>query len=246
VANGSGGVGTLYFVDSITSYDERLQSIGRATSRILARMHENFGILGPKERDSGHDARRFGEEVLFQTLRAHNTEAIRTSGVRRIVTADPHAFNALKHDYKDIPPVEHISQTVARGLKYGQIRLAPADQEVYTYHDPCYLGRHNGVFEDPRDVIDSIPGVRRVEMQRCRDRSFCCGGGGLALFYEAQEQERMGVRRVRMAAEAGATVIVTACPFCLTNIEDAIKVAGFENQMTAIDLAELVDQQLVN
>jgi Fe-S oxidoreductase len=240
----AGGIDTLYFVDSITSYDDRMQSIGRATARILGRLDENFGILGAKERDSGHDVRRFGEETLFLALREHNTEAIRASGVGRIVTADPHAYNALKHDYKDVPPVEHISQVIARAVGAGQIRLNAVENGVYTYHDPCYLGRHNGIYEEPREVLDRIPGLRRVEMKRCRDRSFCCGGGGLALFYEAKEEERMGVRRVRMAAEAGASVIVTACPFCMVNMEDAIKVAGMEGQMTAIDLAELVDQQM--
>ena len=217
IFNGGGGGKTLYFVDSITSYDDRIQAIGRATARILSRLGEDFGILGAKERDSGHDVRRFGEETLFLALRDHNTEAIRASGVRRIVTADPHAYNALKHDYKDVPPVEHISEVVAREVRTGRIRLNPVESGVYAYHDPCYLGRHNGIYDDPRDVLDSIPGLRRVEMQRCRDRSFCCGGGGLALFYEAKEDERMGVRRVRMAAEAGADTIVTACPFCMVN-----------------------------
>ncbi len=246
VVNGDGGAETLYFVDSITSYDDRVQSIGRATARILGRIDTEFAILGAKERDSGHDVRRFGEEMLFQALRDHNTEAIRASGVSRIVTADPHAYNALKHDYTDVPPVEHVSQVIARAVKASQLRLKPSENGVYAYHDPCYLGRHNGIYEDPRDVLDSIPGLSRVEMKRCRDRSFCCGGGGLALFYEAKEEERMGVRRVRMAAEAGASVIVTACPFCMVNIEDAIKVAGMEGQMTAIDLAELVDRQMVD
>jgi Fe-S oxidoreductase len=242
VVNGN-SVETLYFVDSITSYDERMQSIGRAVARILGRLGENFGILGARERDSGHDVRRFGEETLFLALRDRNTEAIRASGARRIVTADPHAFNGLRHDYREMPPVEHISQVVARAVRNGEIQLKPADGAVYTYHDPCYLGRHNGIYDDPRDVLDAIPGLRRVEMNRSRDRSFCCGGGGLALFYEAQEQERMGVLRVRMAADAGANVIVTACPFCMANIEDAIKMAGLEGEMTAIDLAELVDRQ---
>jgi Fe-S oxidoreductase len=191
--------------------------------------------------------RRFGEETLFMALRDHNTEAIKASGAKRIVTSDPHAFNALKHDYKDMPPVEHISQLIAREVKSGKLQLNPVKNEdnVYTYHDPCYLGRHNQVYDDPRDVLDAIPGLKRVEMSRSRDRSFCCGGGGLMLFYEPQEEERMGVQRVRMAAEAGANVIVTACPFCMVNIEDAIKVSGMEGKMTAIDLAELVDQQLV-
>ena len=237
----------MYFVDSITSYDDRMQSIGRATAKILGSLGENFGILGAAEKDSGHEARRFGEELLFQSLREHNTAAIQGTGVQRIVTADPHAFNALKHDYKDVPPVEHISQVLAREARAGNLHFNPVENPVlvYTYHDPCYLGRHNQVYDDPRDVLDSIPGLNRVEMKRSRDRSFCCGGGGLMLFYEPKEEDRMGVVRVRMAAEAGANVIVTACPFCMANIEDAIKVAGLEGKMSVIDLAELAAQHLL-
>ena len=242
------GADTLYFVDSITSYDDRMQSIGRATARILDDIGENFGILGAAEKDSGHEVRRFGEEMLFLAVRDHNTEAIKASGVERIVTSDPHAFNALKHDYKDVPPVEHISQVIAREVKAGNIQFRPVENEqnVYTYHDPCYLGRHNQVYDEPRSVLDAIPGLKRVEMKRSRDRSFCCGGGGLMLFYEPKEEQRMGVLRVGMAAEAGANVIVTACPFCMVNIEDAIKVAGLEGKMSVMDLTELVDQQIVH
>lgn len=241
------GASTLFFVDSLTSYDDRIHSIARSTARILDHVGENFGILGAAERDSGHEVRRFGEEVLFEELRNHNIEAIKSTGVKRIVTSDPHALNALKHDYSDVPPVEHISQVIAKNLKAGSIKLQSLANgtDVYTYHDPCYLGRHNQIYEDPRDVLDSIPGLKRVEMSRSRDRSFCCGGGGLMLFYEPKEDERMGVKRVRMAAGAGANVIVTACPFCMVNIEDAIKVAGLEGTMTVIDLAELVDRQMV-
>ena len=239
------GADSLYFVDSITSFDDRMQSIARSTARILDHVGENFGILGTAEKDSGHEVRRFGEEMLFLALREHNTVAIKGSGVRRIVTADPHAYNALKHDYRDVPPVEHISQVIAREVNAGKIKFNPVDNgSLYTYHDPCYLGRHNQIYDDPRHVLDAIPGLKRVEMKRSRDRSFCCGGGGLMLFYEPKEDERMGVMRVRMAADAGATVIVTACPFCMVNIEDAIKVAGLEGKMTAIDLAELVDKQI--
>src|ERR1035441_5682751 len=241
------GADALYFVDSITAYDDRMQSIGRATAKILDHVGENFGILGAAEKDSGHEVRRFGEELLFTALRDHNVDAIKASGVKRIVTADPHAFNALKHDYKDVPEVEHISQVIAREVKSGKIKFNPVENrdKVYTYHDPCYLGRHNKVYDDPRDVLDAIPGLKRVEMSRSRDRSFCCGGGGLMLFYEPKEEQRMGVKRVQMAADAGANVIVTACPFCMVNLEDAIKVAGLEGKMTAIDLAELVDQEMV-
>jgi Fe-S oxidoreductase len=168
------------------------------------------------------------------------------SDVNQIVTADPHAYNAIKNDYKDMPPVEHISQFIARAIEEGSIKLNNVENPdaVYTYHDPCYLGRHNEIYDAPREVLDAIPGLNRVEMTKSRDRSFCCSGGGLMLFYEPEEDERMGVVRVNMAKEAGATVIVTACPFCLVNIEDGIKVAGMEGKIEAIDLCELVERHL--
>ena len=238
---------TLYFVDSISCFDDRMQEIARATAKILHGAGIDFGILGQAEKDSGHEVRRFGEEMLFQDLKDQNTEAILNSGVKKIITADPHAYNALKKDYRDIPPVEHISQTIVKNVKSGKIRLKSVEAagKLYVYHDPCYLGRHNSLYEDPRAAIDAVPHLKRVEMEgNCRDRSFCCGGGGLMLFYEPEEEQRMGVLRVKMAKEAGANVIVTACPFCLVNIEDAIKVAGLEGEMEAIDLCELIAGQM--
>ena len=239
---------TLYFADSITSYDDRIQEIGRTAVRVLAASGIDFGILGPAERDSGHEVKRFGEEMLFQDLRDRNTDEIINSGVKNIVTADPHAFNALKNDYKDLPPVEHISQTITKSIKSGKIRLMGAEDQskIYTYHDPCYLGRHNNIYEDPREAIDAIAGIKRVEMAaNCKERSFCCGGGGLMLFYEPIEEKRMGQIRVEMAKKAGADVIVTACPFCMVNIEDAIKTSGLEGEMEAIDLVELIDRHII-
>jgi Fe-S oxidoreductase len=146
-----------------------------------------------------------------------------------------------------MPPVQHVSEVIALLVEDGKLKLNPlADAtKTYTFHDPCYLGRHNATYDPPRAAIDAIPGLKRVEMEgHCRDRSFCCGGGGLMLFYEPDEEQRMGVVRVQQAKEAGADVIVTACPFCMTNIEDAIKVAGLEGKMEVIDLVELVDGQL--
>lgn len=239
---------TLYFVDSISSYDDRMQDLARATARVLSTAGIDFGILGKAEKDSGNETRRFGEEMLFQDTKDQNTDAILNSGVNAIVTADPHAFNVLKNEYRDLPPVEHISQVIERSIASGKIRLKAIEDatRVYTYHDPCYLGRHNGIYDCPRKVLDSIDGIRRVEMKGdCKDRSFCCGGGGLMLFYEPQEEQRMGVLRVEMAKNAGANVIVTACPFCLVNMEDAIKVSGMEGKMEAMDLVELVDRHLV-
>ncbi len=238
---------TLYFVDSITSYDDNIQNIARKTSLILKKAGVDFGILGKLEKDSGNEVLRFGEEMLYQDLKSQNTEAILETGVKHIVTSDPHAYNALKNDYKGLPPVKHISQVVAEKIRTGELDLKPClnPEKVYVYHDPCYLGRHNGIYEDPRQALDAIEGLNRVELEKSRDRSFCCGGGGLMLFYEPEEETRMGVLRVNMAAEAGATVIVTACPFCLVNIQDAIKVAGKEGLMEALDFTELIEQHLV-
>lgn len=232
----------LFFADSVTSYDNRMQEIGKATVTILSKSGTDFKLLGKAEKDSGNEIRRFGEEMLFLSLKEQNTDAILESGVKQIITADPHAFNALKNDYQGLPPVMHISQFVVRNVKSGAIKLKKADDDgkVYTYHDPCYLGRHNDVYDDPRAALDAIDGLQRVEMERHKDRAFCCGGGGLMLFYEPEEDQRMSVVRVEMAADAGANVIVTACPFCLVNIEDGIKVAGMEGKMEAIDLAELI------
>jgi len=238
---------TLYFVDSITSYDDRMQKVAQATARILCAAGVDFGVLGKDEKDSGHEVRRFGEEMLFQTLKEQNTEAIKAAEVKRIVTADPHAYNALEKDYSGLPPVQHISEVIVDAVRSGRLTLMPGDNgsKTYTYHDPCYLGRHNALYDLPRQAIDAIPGIRRAEMTGdCRDRSFCCGGGGLMLFYEPEEEQRMGVVRVKMAQEAGADVIITACPFCLVNIEDAIKVAGLEGRMEAIDLCELIDRHI--
>jgi len=238
---------TLYFVDSITSYDDRMQKIAQATARILRKSDVDFVVIGKDEKDSGHDVRRFGEEMLFQSLKEQNTEAIRASEARRIVVNDPHALNALRNDYADMPPVQHVSELIAQAAESGALKFKPLEDSsrTYTYHDPCYLGRHNGTYDAPRQAIDCIPGLERVEMKgNCRDRSFCCGGGGLMLFYEPDEEQRMGVVRVQQAREAGADVIVTACPYCLTNIEDAIKVAGLEGKMEVLDLVELVDGQL--
>lgn len=237
----------LYFVDSATSYDERLQEIAKATVTILAKVGVEFGVLGKKEKDSGHEVRRFGEEFLFMTLRDMNTEAILEADPKLIVTSDPHAYNCLKKDYSDIPPVEHITQFILRNIKEGRLRLRPIEDDnlVFTYHDPCYLGRHNLLYDVPRQVLDSIPNLKRVEMERCRDRSFCCGGGGLMLFYEPIEDKRMGQVRAEMAYKAGANVIITACPFCLVNIEDGIKTSGLEGKVKAMDITELIVQQLM-
>lgn len=240
-------VETLYFVGSVSSYDERMQRIAQASAKVLHHAGADFGVLGKAESDSGHEVRRFGEESLFLALRDANREAILSSGAARIVTADPHDYNALKNDYQGIPPVMHLSQVLSQAIERGALTLqpGPAAGKTVVYHDPCYLGRHNGLYHEPRQVIDAIPGLRRVEMEgNCGDRSFCCGGGGLALFYEPEEEQRIGVVRVEMARQSGAQVIVTACPFCMANLEDALKVTSLDKEMEVLDLMELVARHL--
>jgi Fe-S oxidoreductase len=156
----------------------------------------------------------------------------------RVVTTDPHAFNELTQSYELEQPVQHHSQVMAQLIREDRLRLRPPDDDrVYTFHDPCYLGRHNNEYDAPREVLEGL-GLKAVEMERSKNRSFCCGGGSLYLFYEGESERRMGEVRVEM-------VVVTACPFCLINLEDAIKTTGREDRMEVIDLAELVERSLI-
>jgi len=231
----------MWFTDSATAFDPRIQEVGRALGRVLAWAGQDVGTLGADEVDSGHEVRRVGEEGLFEVLRDTNREALGARSFERVITSDPHAFNALRNDYELDKPVLHHSQVLAELVAAGKLTLGPLDDgRTYTFHDPCYLGRHNGEYEAPRRVLDAIPGLRRVEMERSQERSFCCGGGSLYLFHESEGEERMGVKRVSMAEAAGAEVIVTACPFCLINFEDALKTTGRADRMEVVDLAELV------
>jgi Fe-S oxidoreductase len=239
--------GTLFFVDSVGSYDDRIIKITKAAARLMHHLGIDFGILGEEEKDAGNEVKRFGEEMLFQELKAHNTDAILSAAPKDIVTVDPHTLNVLKNDYKGLPPVKHITQMLLEGVESGKFTFNAAEKPelVYTYHDPCYLGRHNLLYDEPRQLLDTLPGMKRVEMEKHKDRSFCCSGGGLYLFHEPEEETRMGVLRVNMAKDAGANVLVTACPFCLINMEDAIKIAGLEGQMEVIDLTELFASRVV-
>ena len=164
-------------------------------------------------------------------------------GTQGIITTDPHAFNTLKNDYPIPLNVIHYSQFFQEIVE--RRRLSPKKPlnslDVYTYHDPCYLGRHNDVYDAPRKILQALPGLNLVEMERSRDRSFCCGGGDVILWHEIkQENVRMAEKRIQMAVEVEASVIVTACPFCLTHFEDAIKTLGLEDDMRVIDLMELL------
>ncbi|MFC2085793.1 (Fe-S)-binding protein [Bacteroidota bacterium] len=235
-------VDLLFFTDSAGAYDPRIQKISRSMATVLNAAGVDCGTLGSDEVDSGHEARRVGEEGLFEALREQNLDAFSACSFDRVVTADPHAFNALKNDGYDLgKPILHHSQVLSDLVRLGNIVPGRLDDDrVYTFHDPCYLGRHNGIYDDPRDVLKAVPGLRTVEMDRSRNRSFCCGGGSLNLFFEGEGDQRMGEKRLEMAQAAGANVVVTACPFCMINLEDAAKTSGLEDDIEIIDLAELV------
>jgi Fe-S oxidoreductase len=233
----------LYFVDSYGSFDPAAQRISAAIVKGFNLAGIDFGVLGRLEKDSGHQIRRIGEEGLFQLLLEENTETLKSIQFSRIVTTDPHSFNTLKNDYPGNFRVLHYTQFFQSMLQSGRLRPGkPLEgHETYTYHDPCYLGRHNSIYDAPREIIWSLPGMNFVEMKKSRDRSFCCGGGDIVLWHEIeQEEERMAAKRVRMAREAGAHVIVTACPFCFIHFEDAIKSGGLEKDMRVVDLMELL------
>lgn len=236
----------LFFADSTTSFDPRIQGIGRAMARILESAEQDCGTLGNDEVDSGNDVRRIGEEGLFEQLRDSNLEAMESRDFARVVTNDPHALNALRNDGYDLErPVIHHSELIAELIGGGRLDLMPIeDDRIYTFHDPCYLGRHNGVYDAPRNVLEAIPGLETVEMERSRNRSFCCGGGMLSLYHEGEGDSRMGEKRLEMAAAVGAQVVVTACPFCMINLEDAVKTTGHSDDMEVIDLAELVARSI--
>ncbi len=184
-----------------------------------------------------------GEEGLFQFLVEENMKVLSSIHFKRVITTDPHAFNTLKKDYPVSFKIFHYTQfflsLIVSGLLKPSKRLD--EKDIYTYHDPCYLGRHNGVYDEPRKLLRTLPGLNLVEMERARDRSFCCCGGDIILWHEIEQEEvRMAEKRVQMAKEAGANVIVTACPFCLIHFEDAIKTGGLEDEMKVIDLMELL------
>jgi Fe-S oxidoreductase len=232
----------LFFPDSLIAFDDRARGIADAACELLRRAGKSFGILPDSGRDSGHEARRLGEEFLFMKLRDLNTEAIRASGTQLVVTADPHALNAFRHDYVDLPRAVHITEVLAEAIEAGRLAFkSDDDRRVYVFHDPCYLGRHNGIYAAPRRILGAIPGLNLKPLQKQCDRSFCCGGP-LSFFHEPEETVRPAMIRVEQAVEAGAEVVVTACPWCLVNLGEAAKSAG--TNLEVIDITELAVRHL--
>ena len=237
----------LWFVGDYASFDPRLQAATRAAARLFQRAGLDFGILYDAEQNSGNDARRIGEEGLFEMLREKNLTAFGKAAFKKIVTADPHAYHALKNEYFNgqRPPVLHSSELLADLLGQGRLPLNPGPETTATYHDPCYLGRYNNIYRPPRSVIETL-GLRLSEMPRSGPRSFCCGAGGGRIWMEDAPglAQRPAEIRVREAAQTGASLLVVACPKDLVMFQDAVKTAGLEDRLAVRDLAELVEERL--
>lgn len=244
-------VEVLFFVGCLGSFDSRNQRTTVALARILQAAEINFAILGKDESCCGDPARRVGNEYLAQMMAQQAVETLSAVSFKKIVTACPHCFNAIKNEYPQIGgnyEVIHHSQLISQLIDEGRIRLDPESvvaRGKVTYHDPCYLGRYNKVFEDPRNVVTSLPGAELTEMRRNRNTSFCCGGGGGRMFMEERTGTRINQARVREAVETGAEMLAAACPFCMTMFEDGIRGVGAEETFQVRDIAELVAESLL-
>nr|WP_179223680.1 (Fe-S)-binding protein [Paenibacillus tyrfis] len=238
----------LFFVGSMGSYDLRSRKVSRAFVRLLHEAGVSFAILGNEEKNSGDTPRRLGNEMLFQQLCAENIAVFEKYGVKKIVTACPHTYNTLKNEYPDfgLESVEvlHHTELLDRLIRSGKLTPRHAVNERITYHDSCYLGRYNNVYEQPRNVLRAIPGVELVEMERTRENGMCCGAGGGMMWMEETSGKRVNLARTEQALETNPTVISSACPYCLTMMEDGTKMKEAEDRVKTRDIAEILEQSV--
>ncbi|MDQ1694722.1 MAG: hypothetical protein QOJ03_75 [Frankiaceae bacterium] len=236
----------LYWVGCAGALDDRARRSTQAIARVFNAAGVKFAVLGPQETCTGDPARRIGNEYLFQEMAKANIEVLDSAGVKKIVASCPHCFNTIGNEYPSLGgnyEVVHHSQLLGRLVAEGKI--SPQDPVVakLTYHDPCYLGRHNDVMAEPRTVLDAIPGVQRVEMERCGKRGFCCGAGGARMWMEERIGKRVNVERTDEALGTGADVIATSCPYCLIMLDDAVNQRRSEGKaegVRVIDIAQVL------
>ncbi|BCJ85464.1 (Fe-S)-binding protein [Effusibacillus dendaii] len=237
----------LFWVGSMGAYDNRNRKVVSAFARIMNEGGVKFAILGEEEFNSGDTPRRVGNEFLFQELARQNIEMFKELGVKKIVTCDPHAFNSFKNEYPEFgleAEVFHHTQIIEMLIKEGRIKLENAVNERVVYHDSCYIGRYNGIFDTPRNILDAIPGVERVEMERNKEDAMCCGAGGGRMWIEEHEGLRVNVTRTEQALDGKPTVIGSNCPYCLIMMSDGIKHFDKDEEVQALDLAELVEKSM--
>jgi len=239
---------TLFYIGCTPSYDPRAQDISKALAKIFQKAGFDFGILGKKETCCGNEIRRMGEQTLFKKLAKDNLALFQKSGIRRIITISPHCYNAFKNDYPESSiEVLHYTQLLSDWLNSGKLRLEKKLEQRVTYQDPCFLGKQNKIFEEPRNILASIPGLDYVEMDRSRERSLCCEGGGGRMWAEGGTTgSRNGEIRINDALSLRANVISTSCPFCLLTLEDAVKISGRADQIAIKDISELVAEAIID
>jgi len=234
----------LLYIGCVGSYDERGQKIAQAVASLLHKMSISFGILGQDENCDGNEVKAMGETWLFESLAQKNSEIFRAKNIKKIITIDPHAYNAFAKDYRNFGAefeVYHYTQLLAQNIDKLVPLLKPLTATV-TYHDPCYLGRHNSIDEEPRNILTILPGINFVEMAANRHNALCCGGGGGNFFSDilGTGKESAARLRIRQAQDTGAQIIAVACPQCAKMLTDAIKAADLEESLEAADIAELV------
>ncbi|KMZ43864.1 MULTISPECIES: heterodisulfide reductase-related iron-sulfur binding cluster [Bacillales] len=233
----------LFWVGSMGSFDLRSQKISQAFVKLMHEAGVKFAILGNEEKNSGDTARRIGNEFLFQQLAQENIALFEAYEVKKIVTCDPHAFNTFKNEYPEFglnAEVYHHSELLAEWVKEGKLKPTKEVKERITYHDSCYLGRYNEIYDKPRVILEAIPGVEVVEMKRSGCDSMCCGAGGGLMWMEEHEGSRVNVTRTEQALEVNPTEIASACPYCLTMMNDGIKTKEQEDHVKTRDVAEIL------
>lgn len=235
----------LFWVGSMGSYDNRSQKIALSFAKLLNEAGVKFSILGNKEKNSGDTVRRLGNEFLFQELAANNIAEIEKAGAKKIVTIDPHAYNIFKNEYPDFGlevEVYHHTEVLFELVRDGRLKPKHAVNETITFHDSCYLGRYNDVYDPPREILKSIPGVKLVEMERNREKGMCCGAGGGLMWMEEETGHRINVARTEQALSVNPSVISSGCPYCLTMLSDGTKAKEVEDKVATYDVAELLEK----
>ena len=237
----------LYFVGCTASSDPRIQEIAKSLVFILNRAEIDFGILGNEETCCGNEIRRMGETGLFEELMDTNLQRFETYKIEHILTACPHGFNALKNEYPQGKfNILHATQLLAKKLEDGRLSFSKEIKRVITYHDPCFLGKQNSIFDEPRVLLNAIPGLTFRELDRSRERSLCCEGGGGRMWAESSSEmgQRLAEIRVQDAVDLGAEVLATACPLCVLTLEDAVKTSGNEEKIKVMDVMELLAEAM--
>ena len=239
------GTELLYYPCCTPAYDRRARRIALATVDILKKVGVDFGILGPEENCCGESARKVGEEDIFKGLAQGNIEVFKSHGLQRVLVSSPHCYHTFKNEYPELGgnfEVIHMTQFLAELMEQGKIKLKKSFPKKVIYHDPCYLGRHNKVYDEPRNVLKGIPEMELIEFPDSREDGLCCGGGGGRIWMETKKEERFSDIRITQALDVGAEVLAICCPYCMLNFDDSLLNMGKEDMLEIRDISELVNE----